>query len=51
VASEYVARGLSAGRTHAATCTPAFVLGIVNVRGEILSVIDIKKFFELPEKD
>lgn len=31
-------------------CTPAFVLGIANVRGEILSVIDIKKFFELPEK-
>ena len=31
-------------------CTPAFVLGIVNVRGEILSVIDIKKFFDLPEK-
>lgn len=31
-------------------CTPAFVLGIVNLRGEILSVIDIKKFFELPEK-
>ena len=25
-------------------------LGIVNVRGEILSVIDLKKFFELPEK-
>ncbi|OIR09791.1 chemotaxis protein CheW [mine drainage metagenome] len=31
-------------------CTPSFVLGIVNVRGEILSVIDIKKFFDLPEK-
>lgn len=31
-------------------CTPGFVLGIVNVRGEILSVIDIKKFFDLPEK-
>jgi purine-binding chemotaxis protein CheW len=31
-------------------CTPAFVLGIVNVRGEILSVIDLKKFFELPDK-
>ena len=30
--------------------TPAFVLGIVNVRGEILSVIDLRKFFELPEK-
>lgn len=30
--------------------TPAFVLGIINIRGEILSVIDIKKFFELPDK-
>ena len=31
-------------------CTPAFVLGVINVRGQILSVIDIKKFFDLPEK-
>ncbi|MHB1271955.1 MAG: chemotaxis protein CheW [Rhodanobacter sp.] len=31
-------------------CTPAFVLGIINLRGEVLSVIDIKKFFELPEQ-
>lgn len=31
-------------------CTPPFVLGIMNVRGKILSVIDIRKFFELPEK-
>jgi purine-binding chemotaxis protein CheW len=31
-------------------CTPAFVLGLVNVRGQIISVIDLKKFFELPEK-
>jgi len=31
-------------------CTPPFVLGIVNLRGEILSVLDLKKFFELPEK-
>ena len=30
-------------------CTPAFVLGIVNLRGEILSVVDIRKFFDLPE--
>lgn len=28
-------------------CTPAFVLGAVNVRGRILPVIDIKKFFDL----
>jgi purine-binding chemotaxis protein CheW len=31
-------------------CTPSFVLGIVNIRGQILSVIDLKKFFNLPEK-
>ncbi|MFZ3385245.1 MAG: chemotaxis protein CheW [Candidatus Methanoperedens sp.] len=31
-------------------CTPRFVAGIINVRGKILSVIDIKKFFGLPEK-
>ena len=30
--------------------TPPFILGIINVRGEILSLIDIKKFFDLPEK-
>lgn len=31
-------------------CTPPFVRGIVNVRGQIVSVIDIKKFFDLPER-
>lgn len=30
--------------------TPSFLLGIVNVRGQIISVIDLKKFFNLPEK-
>lgn len=30
-------------------CTPTFVLGVVNLRGEIIPVIDIKKFFDLPE--
>jgi purine-binding chemotaxis protein CheW len=29
---------------------PPFVAGIINVRSQILSVIDIKKFFDLPEK-
>jgi purine-binding chemotaxis protein CheW len=31
-------------------CCPPFVLGIVNVRGRILPVLDLKKFFGLPEK-
>jgi purine-binding chemotaxis protein CheW len=30
--------------------TPAFVLGIINLRGRIISVLDIKRFFELPEQ-
>ena len=29
-------------------CVPSFVLGIVNIRGEIISVIDLRRFFELP---
>lgn len=29
--------------------TPAFLLGIVNVRGRILPVIDIRRFFDLPQ--
>lgn len=30
--------------------TPPFIMGIVNVRGEVFSVVDLKKFFELPDK-
>jgi purine-binding chemotaxis protein CheW len=28
-------------------CTPVFVSGIINVRGEIITVIDLRKFFDL----
>mgnify|MGYP000070613635 CR=1 FL=1 len=31
-------------------CTPPFVAGIINVRGQVLSVVDIKKFFDLPQQ-
>jgi purine-binding chemotaxis protein CheW len=30
--------------------TPAFVRGIVNLRGRILPVFDLKRFFDLPEQ-
>ena len=30
--------------------TPPFLLGIINIRGEICSVIDLKKFFNLPDR-
>ena len=50
VASEYVREVYPFEELTPLPCTPAFVLGIVNLRGEILPVIDIKKFFDLPEK-
>jgi purine-binding chemotaxis protein CheW len=31
-------------------CTPPFVLGIINMRGQIVSVVDLKIFFSLPQK-
>lgn len=31
-------------------CTPSFVLGIMNVRGRIISVLDIREFFDLPRR-
>jgi purine-binding chemotaxis protein CheW len=32
-------------------CTPPFVLGIVNLRGQLLSVIDLKPLFALPARE
>jgi purine-binding chemotaxis protein CheW len=29
---------------------PTYIIGIVNIRGQILSVIDLKEFFNLPAK-
>jgi purine-binding chemotaxis protein CheW len=32
-------------------CTPPFVLGIMNVRGQIMAVVDLRRFFDLPLPD
>lgn len=29
-------------------CTPAFVAGVVNYRGELLTILDLKQFFRMP---
>jgi purine-binding chemotaxis protein CheW len=50
IATEYIREVHPLEELTPLPCTPVFVLGIVNVRGEILSVIDIKKFFDLPER-
>lgn len=30
-------------------CTPAFIAGLVNVRGKMTAVVNLKRFFDLPE--
>jgi len=32
-------------------CTPSFVLGIINVRGQVMSVTDLRELFDLPKKE
>lgn len=32
-------------------CTPPFLLGLMNLRGKILSVMDLGRLFELPERE
>jgi purine-binding chemotaxis protein CheW len=32
-------------------CISPFILGLINVRGQILSVVDLKQFLELPAKE
>ena len=31
-------------------CTPAFVAGVMNLRGRILAIVDLRQFFELPAR-
>ena len=50
IASEHVREVYPLEELTPLPCTPTFVLGIVNLRGEILSIIDIKEFFDLHKK-
>jgi len=49
IESSYVREICSLKELTPVPCTPPFVLGIINVRGQIVSVIDMKIFFDLPE--
>lgn len=31
-------------------CVPDYVVSIANIRGEVISIVDIRKFFDLPER-
>jgi purine-binding chemotaxis protein CheW len=34
----------------AVPCTPAFVAGVMNLRGRIIAVVDLRRFFDMPER-
>ncbi len=48
VESLYVREAYALKELTPLPCTPSFLLGVVNVHGQIISVIDIRKFFDLP---
>jgi len=48
VESEYVREVHPVTELTPLPCTPAFVAGIMNVRGDILAVIDLRVFLDLP---
>lgn len=48
VASQYVREVFTLSDLTPVPCTPAFVLGITNLRGQIISIIDLRRFFGLP---
>lgn len=50
VETHFVREVLPLGDLTPLPCTPPFLLGVVNVRGQILPVIDFRKFFGLPEQ-
>lgn len=47
IAADYVREVFPLADFTPVPCTPAFVLGIVNLRGEMISLIDIRRYFGL----
>lgn len=45
---EYLEELLYVGNLARVPCTPAFVAGVVNHRGELLTILDLKQFFRMP---
>ncbi len=48
--SDYVERVLALKRFTDLPCTPDYILGIINIKGNIIAIVDIKKLFNLPDK-
>ncbi|MDD4928411.1 MAG: chemotaxis protein CheW [Gallionella sp.] len=44
----YLEELLYVGHLARVPCTPAFVAGVINHRGELLTILDLKQFFRMP---
>ncbi len=51
IATEFVKEVQPLRNVTPVPCTPDFVVGVVNVRGSIYSVMDIRNFFGAPKKE
>ena len=50
IESRYIREVYPLKRFTQVPCTPSHVVGVINVRGQILSIIDIGRFFDLQRK-
>lgn len=48
---QYLEELLYVGNLASVPCTPAFISGVVNHRGELLTIINLKQFFRMPAVD
>jgi purine-binding chemotaxis protein CheW len=51
VAAEFVREAVPLKDFSPIPCTPAFVLGMMNLRGQILTLINIARLFDLPSEN
>jgi len=51
IATEYVREVQPLRDVTPVPCTPGFVVGVINIRGSIFSVIDIRSFFGVPKTE
>jgi purine-binding chemotaxis protein CheW len=50
IEADYVKEALPLKELTVVPCTPSFILGVVNIRGQIFTVLNLKKVFNLSEK-
>jgi purine-binding chemotaxis protein CheW len=46
---EYTNEVITAGEVTYLPCTPPYINGLINIRGKIIAIVDLKIFFNLPK--